>query len=184
MLRDELSGCARGLRVAAGARAQLCVFTAQPGGAELAQRLEELGLCAEARGPVLAILPGPRLIDALAARAERWAAGDCPGSCADCRACAAGRLSRAVDALGAPAPGYMARAFVRELSVLRPGQGADDLALAARGLRLLEGPCDAAQRRAYACCVHRAAARALRIGAPGDGLRACAYIMALGGMEI
>lgn len=184
MLRAVLSGCVQGLRVA-GAREPEALFTARTGPDAALPALAGLGLRAEVRGQVLVILPTRALAEALAARGARWAGGACAGECARCTDnCAARALPRLSEAYGAPAPAYQARALVRELSALARGWNEDDMALVARGLRLIEGPCDAIQRRTYARDVRRSAALALRTGAPGDGLRACAYIMALGGIVI
>ncbi len=182
MLKAELRGHARGLRVA-GAREPLALFTAQAGDAALERKLCELGLRSQARGPLIVILPTPALAQALAARGERWARAGCAGECASCAAeCAARALPALAAACGMPGAAHQPRALVRELGALARGWNEDDMALVARGLRLMEGPGDAAERRAYARDVRRGAARALRTGAPGDGLRACAYIMALGGI--
>lgn len=206
MLREQLRDCVRGLRVA-GAREPMALFTAQAGAISdavaLNQKLDELGLSAEARGPIILICPTRALAQALAARGECWAAQQalekecmCGTEAAATRphgsekcaqsaaACAAQMLPKLIEACGAPAAVHQVCALVRELGALARGWNEDDLALVARGLRLIEGPCDAAQRWAYARDVRRRAALALRTGMAGDALRACAYIMALGGIVI
>ena len=98
MLKAELRGHARGLRVA-GAREPLALFTAQAGDAALERRLRELGLRSQARGPLIVILPTPALAQALAARGERWARAGCAGECASCAAECAARIEECISTL-------------------------------------------------------------------------------------
>lgn len=76
------------------------------------------------------------------------------------------------------------RALMREFSALPHGSAAPDMAILAQGLRLIEGPASAAQRAAFQKNVRQAGAYALRKRLSGDALRACAYIIAYGDMEL
>ena len=172
MLRDELARLGLAPRAARPRGADdTTVFTAYARGGisqQCADGLSALGLACEMRGAMALIKPLPGLVKALDALClgKPWLVPE--------------PILRAY-----PLPAHLTyehAALLRELSRLAPGIDAGDMPLVARGLRLIEGPSTAAERTQYQIDMRRAAALALRTERAGGGLRACACIIAIGGI--
>lgn len=172
MLRDELARLGLAPRTARPRGADdTAVFTAYARGGisqQCADGLSALGLACEMRGAMALIKPLPALVKALDALClgKPWLVPE--------------PILRAY-----PLPAHLTyehAALLRELSRLAPGIDAGDMPLIARGLRLIEGPSTAAERTQYQVDMRRAAALALRTERAGGGLRACACIIAIGGI--
>ncbi|MGI6182686.1 MAG: hypothetical protein ACOYIH_01125 [Candidatus Fimadaptatus sp.] len=128
--------------------------------------LDALGMEAVPMGGMTILRAAPALTRAL----ESLASGGCA----------------AQDIAAACAPGSMCHeqaALLREFERLPKGIAPRHMPLIARGLRLAEGPATQQEKRAYIMTVRQEAARSLRAGTPGGALRACAYIIAMGGMK-
>ena len=172
MLRDELARLGLAPRAAHPRGADdTTVFTAYARGGisqQCVDGLSALGLACEMRGDMALIKPLPELVKALDAL------------CLGKPQLVPKPILRAYTL---PAHfTYEHAALLRELSRLAPGIDAGDMPLVARGLRLIEGPSSAAERTQYQIDMRRAAALALRTERAGGGLRACAYIIAIGGI--
>ena len=169
MLRDELARLGLAPRAARPRGADdTTVFTAYVRGGisqQCVDGLNALGLACEMRGDMALIKPLPELVKALDALClgKPWLVPE-----PILRAYAHRTSEQA--------------ALLRELSRLAPGIDAGDMPLVARGLRLIEGPSSAAERTQYQIDMRRAAALALRTERAGGGLRACACIIAIGGI--
>lgn len=172
MLRDELARLGLAPRAARPRGADdTTVFIAYARGGisqQCADGLSALGLACEMRGAMALIKPLPALVKALDALClgKPWLVPE--------------PILRAY-----PLPAHLTyenAALLRELSRLAPGIDAGDMPLIARGLRLIEGPSTAAERTQYQIDMRRAAALALRTERAGGGLRACACIIAIGGI--
>lgn len=172
MLRDELARLGLAPRAARPRGADdTTVFTAYARGGisqQCVDGLSALGLACEMRGDMALIKPLPELVKALDAL------------CLGKPQLVPEPILRAYT-LSAHLT-YEHAALLRELSRLAPGIDAGDMPLVARGLRLIEGPSSAAERTQYQIDMRRAAALALRTERAGGGLRACAYIIAIGGI--
>lgn len=172
MLRDELARLGLVPRAARPRGADdTTVFTAYARGGisqQCVDGLSALGLACEMRGDMALIKPLPELVKALDAL------------CLGKPQLVPEPILRAYTL---PAHlTYEHAALLRELSRLAPGIDAGDMPLVARGLRLIEGPSSAAERTQYQIDMRRAAALALRTERAGGGLRACACIIAIGGI--
>lgn len=171
-MRDELVGLGLVVRVARAHGADdTTVFTAylrEGISPQCAERLSALGLQCEMRGAMALLRPLPGLVKALDAL------------CLSQSQLVPEAILRAYPQ---PAyPGYEHAALLREFKRLAPGMDAGDMPLIVRGLRLIEGPSSAVERTMYQIDVRHAAALSRRTGHAGGGLRACAYIIAIGGI--
>ena len=172
MLRDELARLGLAPRAARPCGADdTTVFTAYARGGisqQCVEGLSALGLACEMRGDMALIKPLPELVKALDAL--------CLGK---------PQLVPEPILRAYPLPTHLTyehAALLRELSRLAPGIDAGDMQLVARGLRLIEGPSSADERTQQQVDMRRAAARPMRPQRAGGGLRACAYIIAIGGI--
>jgi hypothetical protein len=176
MLKDELRRIAPMRTALKSKGCPLAVLTAYLPAASvrdaLLAELPRLGLRAELRGNTALICPTP----ALGRTLEALSLG-C-GADADLPLPALKQIY--------PQPAQLCgehAALLREFRALPNGFDADGMALIARGLRLAEGPRTSEDERIYQTEVRQAAALALRLDRPGGALRACAYIIAVGGMK-
>lgn len=172
MLRDELKRLGLAPRIARPQNAlDSAVFTAYVRGgisAECMNGIAALGLECDMNGTLARLRPASSLIRAL----DSLCRGDMDG--------ADQGILRVY-----PRPthlGYEHAALMREFARLAPGIEKGDAPLVARGLRLVEGPSTDTQRTRYQADVRRSAALSLRTGRAGGVLRACAFIIAIGGI--
>lgn len=170
-LRAHLGGDVLSLRVARARGADdMALFIARFSPDADARRikavLDALGMEAVPSGGISILRAAPALICALDALSR--------GGCASQEIAAACTLGSVC---------HEQAALLREFGRLPGGIAPKHMPLIARGLRLAEGPAAQQERRAYITTVRQEAARALRTGTPGGALRACAYIIAMGGMK-